>query len=224
MAKYGALISLPNGNPFITPDSTPMTLYRKVTVNSTFGGDFNSASASVTIDGQKGGIAFARTSAPAKISASKSGNTFSVDASNYRGSAFVLEAYFFAIYPLTLPAWGVAIWDAEGTLVLTNESRVLSDLTTIGSPGAVSGGLNIDTYMAGKWAVNPMGLGSVILHAGSAPGGQPIFQSVDVGTGCHDDTGGTRIRGQSSTTVSGSSIGSTNSGIVITAINTAAYD
>lgn len=224
MAKYGALISLPNGNPFITPDSTPMTLYRKVTVNSTFGGDFNSASASVTIDGQKGGIAFARTSAPAKISASKSGNTFSVDASNYRGSAFVLEAYFFAIYPLTLPAWGVAIWDAEGTLVLTNESRVLSDLTTIGSPGAVSGGLNIDTYMAGKWAVNPMGLGSVILHAGSAPGGQPIFQSVDVGTGCHDDTGGTRIRGQSSTTASGASIGSTNSGIVITAINTAAYD
>ncbi|HHG8876676.1 hypothetical protein P0C29_23290 [Citrobacter freundii] len=224
MAKYGALISLPNGNPFITPDSTPMTLYRKVTVNSTFGGNFNSASASVTIDGQKGGIAFARTSAPAKISASKSGNTFSVDASNYRGSAFVLEAYFFAIYPLTLPAWGVAIWDAEGTLVLTNESRVLSDLTTIGSPGAVSGGLNIDTYMAGKWAVNPMGLGSVILHAGSAPGGQPIFQSVDVGTGCHDDTGGTRIRGQSSTTASGATIGSTNSGIVITAINTAAYD
>ncbi|HIH5391306.1 TPA: hypothetical protein ACYSFR_000568 [Citrobacter freundii] len=224
MAKYGALISLPNGNPFITPDSTPMTLYRKVTVNSTFGGNFNSASASVTIDGQKGGIAFARTSAPAKISASKSGNTFSVDASNYRRSAFVLEAYFFAIYPLTLPAWGVAIWDAEGALVLTNESRVLSDLTTIGSPGAVSGGLNIDTYMAGKWAVNPMGLGSVILHAGSAPGGQPIFQSVDVGTGCHDDTGGTRIRGQSSTTASGSSIGSTNSGIVITAINTAAYD
>lgn len=94
MAKYGALISLPNGNPFITPDSTPMTLYRKVTVNSTFGGNFNSASASVTIDSQKGGIAFARTSAPAKISASKSGNTFSVDASNYRGSAFVLEAYF----------------------------------------------------------------------------------------------------------------------------------
>lgn len=224
MAKYGALISLPNGNPFITPDSTPMTLYRKVTVNSTFGGDFNSASASVTIDGQKGGIAFARTSAPAKISASKSGNTFSVDASNYRRSAFVLEAYFFSIYSLTLPAWGVAIWDAEGTLVLTNESRVLSDLTTIGSPGAVSGGLNIDTYMAGKWAVNPMGLGSVILHAGSAPGGQPIFQSVDVGTGCHDDTGGTRIRGQSSTTASGASIGSTNSGIVITAINTAAYD
>ncbi|ANZ86969.1 hypothetical protein [Citrobacter freundii] len=224
MAKYGALISLPNGNPFITPDSTPMTLYRKVTVNSTFGGDFNSASVSVTIDGQKGGIAFARTSAPAKISASKSGNTFSVDASNYRGSAFVLEAYFFAIYPLTLPAWGVAIWDAEGALVLTNESRVLSDLTTIGSPGAVSGGINIDTYMPGKWAVNPMGLGSVLLHAGSAPGGQPIIQSVDVGTGCFNEGAGTRIKGLTSTTASGSSIGTTNSGIVITAINTAAYD
>ena len=224
MAKYGALISLPNGNPFITPDSTPMTLYRKVTINSTFGGSFNSASVSVTVDGQKGGIVFARTSAPAKISASKSGNTFSVDASNYRGSAFVLEAYFFAIYPLILPAWGVAIWDAEGTLVLTNESRVLSDLTTIGSPGAATGGLNIDTYMAGKWAVNPMGLGSVLLHAGSAPGGQPIIQPVDVGTGGVNEGAGTRIKGLSSTTASGSSVGTTNSVIVITAINTAAYD
>ncbi|WP_241167891.1 hypothetical protein [Citrobacter freundii] len=215
MAKYGALISLPNGNPFITPDSTPMTLYRKVTVNSTLASDFNSATASVVINGQKGGIVFARTSAAAKISASKNGNTFSVSASNYRSSSFVLEAYFFAIYPLTLPAWGVAIWDAEGTLVLTNESRVLSDLTTIGSPGAAMGGLNIDTYMAGKWAVNPMGLGSVLLHAGSAPGGQPIIQPVDVGTGCFNEGAGTRIKG---------SVGTTNSGIVITAINTAAYD
>lgn len=203
MAKYGALISLPNGNPFITPDSTPMTLYRKVTVNSTLASDFNSATASVVINGQKGGIVFSRTSAAAKISASKNGNTFSVSASNYRGSSFVLEAYFFAIYPLTLPAWGVAIWDAEGTLVLTNESRVLSDLTTIGSPGAVTGGLNIDTYMSGKWAVNPMGLGSVLLHAGSAPGGQPIIQSVDVGTGCFNEGSGTRIKGLSSTTASG---------------------
>ncbi|WP_241177635.1 hypothetical protein [Citrobacter freundii] len=194
MAKYGALISLPNGNPFITPDSTPMTLYRKVTVNSTLASDFNSATASVVINGQKGGIVFARTSAAAKISASKNGNTFSVSASNYRSSSFVLEAYFFAIYPLTLPAWGVAIWDAEGTLVLTNESRVLSDLTTIGSPGAAMGGLNIDTYMAGKWAVNPMGLGSVLLHAGSAPGGQPIIQPVDVGTGCFNEGAGTRIK------------------------------
>ncbi|WP_241168740.1 hypothetical protein [Citrobacter freundii] len=197
MAKYGALISLPNGNPFITPDSTPMTLYRKVTVNSTLASDFNSATASVVINGQKGGIVFARTSAAAKISASKNGNTFSVSASNYRSSSFVLEAYFFAIYPLTLPAWGVAIWDAEGTLVLTNESRVLSDLTTIGSPGAAMGGLNIDTYMAGKWAVNPMGLGSVLLHAGSAPGGQPIIQPVDVGTGCFNEGAGTRIKGLS---------------------------
>ncbi|HIH4412263.1 TPA: hypothetical protein ACYSDQ_004902, partial [Citrobacter freundii] len=203
MAKYGALISLPNGNPFITPDSTPMTLYRKVTVNSTLASDFNSATASVVINGQKGGIVFARTSAAAKISASKNGNTFSVSASNYRSSSFVLEAYFFAIYPLTLPAWGVAIWDAEGTLVLTNESRVLSDLTTIGSPGAAMGGLNIDTYMAGKWAVNPMGLGSVLLHAGSAPGGQPIIQPVDVGTGCFNEGAGTRIKGLSSTTASG---------------------
>lgn len=64
MAKYGALISLPNGNPFITPDSTPMTLYRKVTINSTFGGSFNSASVSVTVDGQKGGDCICKNQRP----------------------------------------------------------------------------------------------------------------------------------------------------------------
>ncbi|MEG0209041.1 MULTISPECIES: hypothetical protein [Gammaproteobacteria] len=224
MAKYGTMMSLPNGNPFITPDSTPMTLYRKVSVASTFDGSFHSATATVTIDGSKGGIAFGRTSAPAKISASKTGNTFTISASNHRVSAFTLEAYFFAIYPIPLPKWGMAIWDAVGTLVLTNESKVLSDLTTVGQPGAVTGGLNIDVNLPGRWAVNPMGLGIVVLHVGFAPGGQPIFQPVDVGTGCFDEGGGSRIKGLSSTNASGSSTGTTNSGIVITAINTAVYD
>lgn len=224
MAKYGVLLALPNGNPFVTPDSTPLTLYKKVSLNSRYSSGFNSAVIEENIANQKAGIVFARTSAAAEISSVKKGNLFTVSASNYRRSAFTLEAYFFAITPQTLPSHGIAIWDASGTLVLTNESRVLTDLTTIGTPGAATGGINIDVTMPGKWAVNPMGLGSVIIHAGSAPGGQPIFQSVDVGTGCHDDTGGTRIRGQSSTTASGATIGSTNSGIVITAINTAAYD
>lgn len=34
MADYGAMILLDNGNPFVTPQSTPFCLYRKVVVNS----------------------------------------------------------------------------------------------------------------------------------------------------------------------------------------------
>ena len=223
MAKYGAMISLPNGNPFVTPESTPMTLYQKVTINSHVESDFNTATASVTINGFKGGVAFARTSNVAKIGANRVGNTLSVSASNYKLGAFTLEAYFFAIYPLTLPKWGMAIWDASGTLVLTNESRVLSDLTMVGTPGS-GGGLNIDTTLTGKWAVAPAELGAVALQVGSAPGGQPIIQTVNVGTACHASGTNTRIRGTSSVNASGQSVGTTNSGIVVTAINTANYD
>ena len=43
MAKYGVLLALPNGNPFVTPDSTPLTLYKKVSFNSNYNGGFNSA-------------------------------------------------------------------------------------------------------------------------------------------------------------------------------------
>lgn len=224
MARYGVMLSLDNGNPFITPDSTPMTLYTKTAVASTFNGDFNNASSAVNIVNHKAGVVFARTSAPAMITATKSGNLFTVAASNYRRSAFTLECYFFAIVPLSAPQWGIAIWDAAGTLVLTNESKVMTDLATVGTPGAATGGVNIDTIWAGKWAVNPMWLGSVLIHAGSAPGGQPIIQNVNVGTGCFDDSGGTHFRGQTSTTASGSTIGTTNSGIVLTAINVSAYD
>ena len=223
MAKYGAMISLPNGNPFVTPDSTPMTLYRKVTVNSTVANDYNSASASVTINGFKGGVAFARTSSVALIGANRVGNTLNVSAANYKLGAFTLEAYFFAIYPLTLPKWGMAIWDEAGTLVLTNESRVLSDLTTVGTPGS-GGGINIDNTLAGKWAVAPARLGAITFQTGTAPGGQPTIETVDVGTACHASGSNTRIRGTSSASISGQSIGSMNSGIIVTAINTANYD
>lgn len=50
MADYGALIALDNGNPFITPQSTPFCLYRKVVVNSVASGAYHGASAEVALD------------------------------------------------------------------------------------------------------------------------------------------------------------------------------
>jgi hypothetical protein len=58
------------------------------------------------------------------------------------------------------PDYGLAVWDASGTLILTNETRTLSDVVTLGTAGVdASSGYNINTTLAGN--------GPVCLHAGS---------------------------------------------------------
>ncbi len=60
MADYGALIALESGNPFITPQSTPFCLYRKVVVNSVANGAYHGASATVALDASYPAMVFAK--------------------------------------------------------------------------------------------------------------------------------------------------------------------
>ncbi|KIG58907.1 hypothetical protein PU45_06545, partial [Escherichia coli] len=134
---------------------------------------------------------------------------------------FTLTAYIFAIFPQTLPKWGMAIWDAAGKLVLTNESRVLSDLQTIGTPGA-NGGINIDQTLSGPWAVAPAQLGqSIVVNNSTQP---PTIYTINAYSACRFDGANTRINAGGTSTGTGSPGGVTNTGISLTAINTAAYD
>lgn len=220
---YGAYIDV-NGNPFITPNSTPMALYRKVTVQSSSSRNFNSATASVNIPGGSSLIAFGRTSGYAALSSSISWQTISLSASNYNVTPFTLEAYFFAIFPQTLPAWGMAIWDESGKLILTNETRVMTDLVTIGTPGASTGGVFIDqTFPGQKLAVAPAILGAVLLQ-GPPQQGQPTIQPVTAYTACHNDGNGTRFRSATSSSASGGSMGTSNLGNIMQAIEVSKYD
>lgn len=135
--------------------------------------------------------------------------------------SFTLTAYVFAIFPQTLPAWGFAIWDATGKLVLTNESRVLSDLQTVGSPGA-SGGINIDQTLSGSWAVAPAQLGQTIIVNNSTQ--PPTIYTINAYSSCRFNGGSTRINAGGTSTGTGSPGGGTNTGISLTAINTATFD
>lgn len=151
MSDYGAMILMENGNPFVTPNSTPFCLYRKVSANSVQNGTYHQATINVAIDSSYPVMVFCKTTVTqggTYVSAGRSGNTVTAGSSNYLSQAHTLTAYIFAIFPQSLPAWGIAFWDAAGKLVLTNESRVLSDLVTVGTPGS-NGGLNIDvTWLA----------------------------------------------------------------------------
>ncbi|WP_151994635.1 hypothetical protein [Buttiauxella massiliensis] len=222
MADYGALITLDNGNPFITPQSTPFCLYRKVTVNSAnVGGSYQGTSMDIPIDASYPAIVFCKTSNAATVGATRVGNMISVGSSSPRGDSHTLTAYVFAIFPQTLPAWGMAIWDENGKLVLTNESRVLSDLVTVGTPGN-GGGINIDQTLSGSYAIVPALLGSSLFQV--MVQGQPVIVNVTAYAGALFNGTTTRINAQGSQTGQGSAVGGTNTGMAITAINTAAYD
>lgn len=222
MADYGALITLENGNPFITPNSTPFCLYRKVTVSSSStGGNFQGASTDIPIDASYPAIVFCKTSNMATVGATRVGNVIKVSSSSPRGLVHTLTAYVFAIFPQTLPRWGMAVWDESGKLVLTNESRVLSDLVTIGTPGN-DGGINIDQTLTGSYAIVPAILGSSLWQI--TVQGQPVIINITAYAGAFYNGSTTRINAQASQTGQGGPVGGTNTGIAITAIDTAAYD
>lgn len=144
-----------------------------------------------------------------------------IGSGNPYGQAHTLTAYIFAIFPQTLPEWGMAIWDASGKLVLTNESRVLSDLVTIGTPGN-NGGINIDQTLSGSYAVCPGILGATLIQV--MVQGQPQVIAATAYTGCRFNGSSSRISAASSSNASGSVVGNTNNGNTIIAIKTDAYD
>lgn len=230
MADYGAFIDV-NGNPFITPLSTPFALYSKGTIASGNVNNTQYADRYVDIPLNVPVIAFCKTTNTNNGTA-LSAFTFRSGANvgkiyfqgvNPANQAFVMTYYIFAIFPQTLPSWGMAVWDAQGKLILTNETKVLSDLTTVGTPGYQSGGLNIDVTLQGSWAVVPTTLGNSQIQIGTLPTGQPVISNAAAGTSCRYNGVQTRINAQS-TLGSGNVLSTTNNGNVITAINTAAYD
>lgn len=119
----------------------------------------------------------------------------------------------------------MAVWDATGTLILTHETRTLSDVVTIGTAGVdASSGYNINTTRAGKWACMPVMLGLItgVVSAGGQP--QPyvaIYKSMAKLEGSN-----TRIYARPQTTPSGSlqNVAYSNMRNVIMAINCANYD
>ncbi|MEZ6879953.1 hypothetical protein [Enterobacter sp. KB-280D8] len=224
MADYGAYILMDNGNPFVTPYSTPFCLYNRSEVASNTNG---SAAIDIPVDPSYPAIAFCRVSGPSQavyLGVRRNGSVISASASTpagYTGSkTFTLTVYVFAVFPQPLPQWGIAFWDASGRVVLTNESRVLTDLVTVGTPGA--GGINLDVTLSGSYAVAPGILGSSLWQ--TSQGGQPVIINVTAYTGCYFNGITTRFWPVGNQISGGTPAGGTTTGITLTAINTAAYD
>ncbi|EGQ0959043.1 hypothetical protein I2J64_003348 [Escherichia coli] len=197
MATFGAYLRLNNGNIFVTPEATPLCLYKRVALTS--------SNQTVAVPPGKPVMVFVKsTTAAAVLAYRNSSSTLLIGA----GSGY---AYIFSIFPPSLPKWGMAIWNASGELVLTNESRILTDLVTVGTAGS-SGGIYIDQTLSGSYAICPQLLGALV-----GQGSASIYAAA------YYNGSTTRIYGIQAGGVYAPT-GYINHGNAITAIKTDAYD
>lgn len=176
---WGALLVTENGAPFITPQSIPLAMYSKKSA------DISTSSGAVTTISQafpagRPVIPFVCTTISCVVSYTVVDNVCTVTFSNPSGAG-TAYVYFFTIFQQALPDWGIAIWDEQGVCILTNETRVLTDVQAIGTNGSDSAGFSINTTLSGKFGIIPSTSGlatGVIIDGGTRPWSSQYFFSA----------------------------------------------
>lgn len=175
MADYGVYLTTTDGRPFITPSSIPVSLLTKATASGS-----GKVSVSVNIDASLINLPFVLSDAPAFPSYSIAGNVMTITChrTSDTGGTINMQAYVFSIKAPVPPKWGIALWNAQGRCILTNETRVLRDIRTFGTKGApASSGTSINQTITGKWAIMPELAGQLsgVVNQGPFSIVQPFF-------------------------------------------------
>lgn len=232
--SYGALITAPNGQAFVTPESVPLALHSVATFNSTKVSGYQQAQGYMPIpDTAKPMIPFMIASKPAQggvamaASATPDGR-LSVSGMNIFDSSFSITCFMFTHFaqPMPNPPWGMAIWDVNHQLILTHETKVLTDLNTIGQRGSPNNsGYFINTTLPGRWAIVPQCSGQQVWRI-TAGGPGSMLIATPVMFGALFDGAKTQFL-SSPTTYIGSGSGTPESGVnngnVITAVEVSKY-
>lgn len=162
---YGIMIVNDAGNPFITPQSVPVSLYSKGAANSVQASSTNSI-ATVTLPRPNNWgavLPFAYTTQPCALKASiDANNNLVVSANSILGASFMLSVFLFTEFTPGLPDYGFATWNAAGELVFTNEMRVLTDVQSLGNPASdTDSGITLDKTLNGRFGVIPQMTGVI---------------------------------------------------------------
>lgn len=169
---FGALLTDQQGVPFYIDGTRPLTLINKFVIKVP--GDNNGTVYSQQLYTNDGAVRFV-------FMQSDSGNTAAAEWMQIDNNVWTFYAtrtarnvtvYVFGYANQPVPTWGIAIWDASGNCILTNESKVLRDVTQLGdvtNPNA--SGYLLNTTLSGNWAVAPAFTG--IISAVDNSTGQP---------------------------------------------------
>ncbi|HFE0235244.1 TPA: hypothetical protein ACF8KN_004079 [Salmonella enterica] len=186
MATYGALLTTPDGVQFVTPNTTPIALEKKLTATGS-----GIATITTTFNTEDVVMPFCcTTGAEAYFTYTISGNTISVQARQTVGQSqsLTLHLYLFTTKAQVPPAWGMAIWDKNGKCILTNETKILTDITTGGIVGEVNSGVNLDITTTGKKAIAPQAAGFMVAVSSGGALQSPI------GNTCYFNGASSRMR------------------------------
>lgn len=159
---YGVLLKNTSNQVWVSPESVPLALLAKKRVV------VSNPQAYTTItqayDVNKPIIPFVWINGEGKLWYETNNGVCTITAWNTTTNA-AIEAYFFSISPQPMPAsrYGIAIWDADQNLILTHETKTLTDINKIGGTGSASdNGINTDVTLSGKWGVIPEILGAIV--------------------------------------------------------------
>ncbi|WP_414146872.1 hypothetical protein ACMGGR_11250 [Erwinia sp. BNK-24-b] len=194
MSTWGAMLTDSAGVPFYIDDTMPLCLISAQTYTMNLNGG---TVTSQEIHPNDGAVRFVFVNSPDDnvyfwYTFDSSTSTWRIYASCKGASTFRLNVYIFGYQYQTPPKWGVAIWDAQGRCVITNETRVLRGINPVGMEGADSAGFNTDVTMSGNFAVAPSILGA--LTGTVSAGGQVRPYAANYYTSAYFNGSTTRIR------------------------------
>lgn len=154
--NWGALITADDGTAFITDESTPISLQGIYTASGS-----RTVTQSIPVNTDDVVLPFCLATGDAYFTYGINGSILNVTAqtNDSNSSPFSFTCYVFTTRAQPVPAWGVAIWNKNGKCILTNETKVLTDVVNIGTKGGSSSGMNLTSTKAGKWAIIPEAAG-----------------------------------------------------------------
>jgi len=175
---YGAMLTDSAGIPFYIGDTMPLTLLEKRVLNVPA---VSGSGTVINIFNNDGVVRFVFANSNAAQGnglntcevLELSGGVWSLRCA---GPARTVNVYIFGYQFQPVPAWGIQINDSQGRCILTNETKVLSDVQKLGNEGSErESGLNANFTLSGEWAVAPVYTGN---YTGTVSIGGQVYPVV----------------------------------------------
>lgn len=193
---YGAILTYPDGTPFYIDGTMPLSLISiqdKIFSNNETFLDLRTKSNELYVYF----VRMEAEDATAYIQVNPDTGNRTITAKRPTNSTYSFSAriYCFGIQYPTPPAWGVAIYNANGKCVLTNETNTLKGLGRTSASGSAGQASFLNESIAGRVAVTPGITGQETYRIATGPASW-ITAGVIYATTCYynESTGKTIIR------------------------------